>query len=897
VNHLWLLLLVGAPALAQVPRARPHAIPTQTIFAAERAGDVTLDGRLDEAAWSVALPATQFTQVIPDEGKPATQRTEVRVLFDNTFIYFGARLFDSLGSAGVTARHVRRDDVKDGETDYLMIILDTFHDHLGRMQLFVTPLGGKRDARGFGGETPDESWDPVWDVATQIDSMGWSAEVRVPLAQLRMPRDPEQVWGVNFIRSTARKNERDFFAFWRRNEAGGASRFAHLEGLRFPARRPVLDLVPFVAMQSARPLGDVHGSAVAASSRARLGADFRMPLTPNFTLTGTVLPDFGQVEVDPAIVNLSAFEPFLPEKRPFFVQDGTLFGTGDFPCLTCESVAPPALFFSRRIGRAPLAIATARQRYEIASAPDAASIPAAVKLTGRTGGGLSLGAIVSATSAVTGTGSTTAGTQELTLEPSAQFLVARLRQDLVDGNVTLGGTVTTSHRADAPVDFSALFTSNATVGSADWSVAWREKEYTWFGMLVGSRVNGAADAIRRVQTSSALYFQRPDRQSYRDGIFDTRYDTLATQLNGFAGLTRLAKGAGDWVGEVITSVISPGFEINDLGFQTRADMIDAVANAGWNNTSIRQFHREIHVVAGVQGRKNFDGDVLLRSFHSQVNVVLRNYLGITLSRINHAEASDDALTRGGPVAHVPASAASGIDLMTDRRHRTVLQVGLRHTSLGMGGASRAAVATVSWRPRPNFTASMTPSFTALDHGQQFVTAGKDSTARAWYGSRYLFGDLHQRTAALTTRFSVIPTSRLSLEAFSQILLSAGRYDAYFELEQPRSTARRYFVRGVDIAPDETTGPRRWIVDADGSTGDAAQSISFPDPTFTTRAMRTNVVLRWEFRPGSVLTTVWQQNRNGGDDRGILDGSRDLARAFIAPGTNVFAVKVSYWYPL
>ena len=898
VHCAAVIAALTAPLSAQ-EHARPHSLPTQVLIASARIGPVALDGRLADDEWQGAAKGVRFTQTVPDEGKPASEQTEVRVLFDDAFVYFGARMYDSLGVRGVTARQVRRDDVKDGETDYLMIILDTFHDHLGRMQFFVTPLGGKRDARGFGGETPDESWDPVWDVATQIDSLGWTAEVRIPLSQLRMPADSVQVWGLNVIRSIARRNERAFFAFWRRNEPGGASRFAHLEGLRFRGQRTAVEAIPFATVQTQTSVSPNRAAPPVApsSARLRLGVDYRALVRSNFNLTGTILPDFGQVELDPAVVNLTAFETFLPEKRPFFVQDGTLFGTGDFLCLFCEAASAPTLFFSRRIGRAPQALGAASTRFTLRDRPEATPILVANKLTGRTAGGLSVGVLGATTRTSRAIGRDSLGEHSLVVEPSAQYLVGRVRQDLADGDVVFGATMTLARRAPPASAFKSLFARTATVGSVDWTVAWREKTYSWFGLLVGSHVGGNSSAITRLQMSSARYLQRPDRRSFTGGVFDTRFDTLATSLSGYGAMTRLGKDGGDWVGEIIAIAISPGFEDNDLGFQTRADVVSAVVNAGWNRTRPTRAYRELRVVGGIEGRNGFDGTAILRSAHGKATIVLRNYLSVTLSRIEHASAYDDGLLRGGPLARVPSSSVTGIDLSTDRRHRVVLQSSANQTTLGFGGISRSIASTITARPRPSFLVSTGLSFSRMDRGQQFVVSGKDSTAQVWYGTRHILGDLYQRTGAFTARVSFIPTKRLTIESFTQILISAARYDRYFEMLAPRAATRRYFLPGAEAIVDSSSSRRQVTIDADGPTGSRAQLISFIDPTFTTRAMRGNVVARWEFRPGSMLTLVWQQSRNESDALRQLRAVQDARSALTAPGTNVFALKVSYWWPL
>ena len=289
-----------------------------------------LDGRLDEAAWALAVPATGFRQQRPADGSPATQATEVRILFDADAVYVGARMYDDLGAAGVTTQLVRRD--QDATSDWITLVFDTFHDHVGRTTFSVNPSGVKRDA-GLASAYENPSWDAVWSVATVVDSLGWAAEFRIPLSQLRYSAEEEQSWGLQVYRTVSRLNEVSMWSYWGVNEAGGASRFGHVDGIRVSGRQRRAEVLPYLVGQFDALKPGVAGDPFYRQRRGevRAGGDVKYLLTNNLTLDATINPDFGQIEVDPAVVNLSAFETFFPERRPFFTEGSGTFGFTDRP--------------------------------------------------------------------------------------------------------------------------------------------------------------------------------------------------------------------------------------------------------------------------------------------------------------------------------------------------------------------------------------------------------------------------------------------------------------------------------------------------------------------------------------------------------------------------------------
>src|SRR5574341_442970 len=375
------LLVPAAAGLGQ--NGSPHPVPPPVVQTARISSPISLDGRPDEPAWSRATPATDFLQFQPDEGTPATQRTDIRFLFDDHALYVGARMYDDLGARGVQSRLVRRDGAS--ESDQLSINLDPFHDHLSRATFTITPSGARLDAYGPGGSVPDPSWDPVWEAKTRVDSLGWTAELKIPFSQLRFPRDSIQTWGVQVTRITRRLNEISMWPFWRQTDVGGPSRYGHLEGLRIAASPQRAELLPYVVGRSTnRPVHDPDNPFSRPHHRdGRVGADLRFLPSPNFTLAATLSPDFGQVEADPAVINLTAFETFFAERRPFFVEGAGLFRFGGPYCFVCTNLSSLSLFYSRRIGRPPQGTGTVYAAGPYADIPENTTILGAGKVTGR----------------------------------------------------------------------------------------------------------------------------------------------------------------------------------------------------------------------------------------------------------------------------------------------------------------------------------------------------------------------------------------------------------------------------------------------------------------------------------------------------------------------------------
>jgi len=872
--------------------------------ASPRSGPVSIDGRLDEAAWAAATPISNFTQSQPHEGQLPTQRTEIRVLYDDEALYVGARVFDSLGAAGIRAPLARRDQLLDANgnngsfnsltTDKIIVMLDPYHNHIDQAWFEINPAGAKGDQ--FNG---DPSWDPIWQTAAHVDSLGWTAELRIPYSQLRFSRDTAQTWGMQVWRYSDRNNEKDMWAFWRANEAGGPAFFGHLAGLRIGSRPRQFELLPYVLTGEQfkfAPRNDPYHNT--SENKLQAGVDLKYLLTSNLTLDATVNPDFGQVEVDPATINLSAYETYYDEKRPFFVAGSSAFDFGGASCMFCSNFNSLDLFYSRRIGRVPQLNGWVADRAAFDDAPGTTSILGAAKITGRTAGGVSVGLLDALTGRETAHYLPDDGGPELEqrVEPLTNYFVGRLKKELREGATTVGGMFTSTVRQTGDSVLSDHLRDHAEAAGFDFRHTWSRRTYQWMGSLALSNVTGTASAIDLTQQSSAHYFDRPDRRETTDGLFSTKYDPTATSLRGYGFYTRLAKNTGSWIWETAQNWRSPGFETNDLSFQSRADYKWMNANVGHQWTTPSSWYRSMTWIAGGQQQFNYDGDRTDLQAQAFYALEFLNYWNLRTMYIHHPAVEDDRLTRGGPVVRSTGYNAGQVEVSTDARSRAVFDLSVSsNTGIGDGTRSWELAPGVALKPASNVFISLTPSLSWDENSTQYVTRQVDPTATSFYGTRYVFGFLKSRTWSLDTRVNWTFTPNLTLQLYAQPYFSTGDYSSFREFRAPRALDK--VVYGQDVgAISYTPGPPgaagTYLVDPDNA-GPAAP-FTFDNPDFAYRSLIGNAVLRWEYRPGSTVYFVWTQNRSGADAVGSFDFARDRAALFRDRPTNIFQVKANFW---
>ena len=888
--RLGALLLSGLLSLAGIATAQQGPTPTPrvdrhgsapAIAAARRAGPVQVDGRLDEAAWQAATPFTSFIQVDPSEGQPASERTEARVLIDDEAIYVGVRMHDS-DPAGIQRQLARRDESIEG--DIVEIILDSYHSHLGAFLFRLSAAGARRDATVNANGGSDNTWDAVWEGKATVDGGGWTAEVRIPLSQLRYDaRRESHEWGIQIGRKIARKAEVSVLSFTPKNEQQGVHAYGHLTGLGRLASPRQMELVPYTLAKNVNPVVPANDPFRRQNQVVPgAGLDAKYGITSSLTLDVTINPDFGQVEVDPAVVNLSAFETFYPERRPFFVEGASIFSFGSMR--TNNSSNGYNFVHTRRIGRQPFR-SMSGTGVDFVDAPQETTIGAAAKLTGRSGSGWSIGLLDAVTTREEARLRLSDGTdQRAIVEPRANYFVGRVKRDLRQGNTTIGMGVTTVHRDLSDPALEPIFRSAAYAAGIDWNHAWANRTWAFDGNVVLTSNRGHPDAIRSLQTSPARYYQRPDRGS-------TLYDPTRTSLDGHVAELTFAKLAGKhWRGTLTYQDYSPGFETNEGGFLGSTDMRGIAPLIQYaENTPGKHFRSWGHYLFW-NPTWNYDGDMTFNGVGSIHYAELPNFWNVQARLDWRPQVYDDRLTRGGPVGVVPTGKGANIDISSDRRKKHTGGLFVSHFWRGVGGFTTQISPRATIRPSTAVRVTLSPSYTRNKSLSQYVTQVTDATATGTYGSRYLFATIEQDQLSMVTRVDWTFTPALSLQLFAQPLIAAADFVDYKELATPRAFG--YRVYGQDVGTIARGSDGMYTVDPD-STGPAAP-FTFRDRDFNRRSLRGSAVLRWEYRPGSALFLVWQQQRF--EELGINDFGvrRDLDALLAVRPENVFVIKASYW---
>jgi hypothetical protein len=871
----------GVTAGAARPPA-PVRPPPRIVAASRRQGPIAIDGRLDDAAWRAAPAQTAFWQREPHEGAPPRFPTEFRVVFDDRAVYVAVRAFDP-EPALVRGLLTRRD--VDSSSDWISVKVDSYHDRRTAFGFSVNPAGVQRDTLHFNDTEQDPSWDAVWESGAAVDGQGWSAELRIPFSQLRFPNSVEQRWGLQVLRRVQRTQELSAWSPWPKEAGQEVSLYGTMVGIRGiePTRR--LELLPYAVAGAhlfepdrADPLLDGHDAVTG------LGADVKVGLGPSFTLSGTVNPDFGQVEADPSQVNLSAHEIFFQEKRPFFVEGTDIFrfslGQGD------GDGSVETLFYTRRIGSAPH---TDPFDYgDFADAPDVTTIYGAGKLSGKTADGWSIGLLDAVTgqedAVVAAEGDGAADSRRVILEPLTNYAVARVRKDLREGRTSIGAAVTSVNRSLEGTKL-ALHDQAYTGGVEGVHRFWDEK-WTADFRVAGSYVHGSAEALDETQTSSVHYFQRPDADHLD-------YDPERTSLSGAALLWSIGKTAGGhWRVQSGADSRTPGFEANDIGFQRRADYYVQWFWAQYREDQPGDLLRNYAVNFNVSRVWDMSPQHLSTAGNVNGQVNFHNYWGVGGGVGVDYWARDPGGLRGGPMLRRDFSYATWFNAWTDTRKPVsgnLSAFGYRAPASGSYGGNVTPLVSVQARSNLDLAVGPTLSFNLDDN--QYVDAVDDMAG----DTHYVLARIRQTTAALTVRASYTFSPRMGLQFYAQPFVSTGRYAEYKEAVNP--LADDYEDRYYIFQPDE-------ITDMDGvrsidRNGDGAADFSFDLADFNFRELRSNLVFRWEYRPGSSLFLIWSHGRTS--DSGTQDGRFGLADELSAladePGEHVILAKLNYWLGL
>ncbi len=814
-----------------------QAVPT--------ASPIVLDGRFDEPVWRDAPVIGEFVQRQPAEGAEPTERTEARLAYDDTALYVAIQAFDRQ-PAGIVGMLTRRDERS--PSDWVKVAIDSFHDRRSAYEFAVNPAGVKADVYYFNDGDDDASWDAVWDVQVARDAQGWRAEFKIPFSQLRFARGGGPV-GLAITREMPRANETVTWPLIARSATGFVSQFGDVIGIRPGVASKRLELLPYALGEftvSPKEAGNPLSSNTEPAAAA--GVDLKYAVTPALTLTATLNPDFGQVEADPAAVNLDAFELFFQERRPFFVEGSGVFRFN----MDCNDGACTGLLYSRRIGRPPQGSADTADG-EYSQAPAAATILGAAKLSGRVGA-FSVGALSAVTQEEHATVASGLVRRDQVVEPLTGFNVLRARREFANRS-NLGVMLTSTNRRLTPD--TRFLTDTAATGGVDYD--WRFwQRYSLSGYVAGTRVSGDAAAIARVQQNAVHYFQRPDADYLT-------FDPDATSLSGHGGAVTVAKIAGERVRfNAAYGYKTPGFESNDLGFQRRADERTMNHWVQWRDNVPGKYVRSWMVNLNQWAAWNFGGDRLFGGGNVNMHWTFQNNLRTGFGLNANGGGIRDRSTRGGP--GVRSNNSLGLWHYVELDDRRVVSPGYNgyYERDGQGTVRINASPSLTWRPSRALRLEGGVRFNRNSDDAQWVENETDAAG----APHYVFGRLEQRTLAMTLRVNYTLSPTLSFQSYAEPFISTGQYARFRELTDGRAA---HYV-------------------------DRYQSYAYQDNAdFNFRSFRATNVLRWEFKPGSALFAVWQQGRQERGDQGDFRFGRDVGDLFSAPARNVFLVKFSYWF--
>jgi hypothetical protein len=814
-----------AVAAAATLRAAAIAVPA--------ASALLIDGSDRDDAWRSATPMTDFRVYDPTVNGTPSMRTEARFAFDARNLYIFVRAFDPRPDSIVAL--LSRRDVKT-TSDQIKVMVDSYHDRRSGFEFAVNPAGVKRDYATYDDAREDHSWDGVWDVATRVDSAGWAAEFRIPLSQLRYAAADEHTFGIMVMREIARTNEKLSWPVFDRTKPGIASQFADVTGfvgLTSPRR---LEAAPYVI---ARNRGLERNAGFSRRQEQSIGGDLKYGVTSNLTLDMTINPDFGQVEADPAQLNLTAFENFLSEQRPFFLEGSGVFSFGG---------DQSRLFYSRRIGRTPQLSGLAAPGSDV---PGTSTILGAAKMTGRLSGGATLGALTAITDRVS--------VGDATLEPRTQYAVVRVSQDFRQGQSGVGIMLTGVGRELDGVTERFLRRS-AVAGGIDGRHRIQNGSLQLAGSIAASRVAGTAEAIARAQRTSVHYYNRPDA--------DLDYDSLRTSLGGVSAAVSVDKAQGALSYGVSYRVTTPGFETNDVGFLTRADLQTSQGYVNLRSLKPSRFWRNAVVVAIVAEDRTSSGMAVGRVVELDLAVDLLNSATFSLAMWtdNVGPVFCDRCARGGPALRLSPSSSALVNISRDPRGTFVPSLAAIYT-IADGGRSSL------WRVRP-YVRVRARSNLSWELGTRYQRNRDNTQHYANYGvigsdtTQYVFAHLDQHLLSFTARLNYTASPTLSLQLYAEPFVTSGEFSSPRTLETPRAADYDQRFRPVNRALGG----------------------------FNQKDFHASAVLRWEYRPASTVFLVWTQGRFQGDrDEGTFNATRDYRNLFGARPDNTFLMKVAYWF--
>lgn len=868
-----LLLFSGSNGFSQTPRdSISKSSPEQPVYVTSRLATAkpVIDGKLTDECWEKGTWAGNFRQWIPNEGAQPTYPTYFNIQYDDKNLYVAIRCHD-----GEPEKILRRAGVRDEFAGEMTgVNFDSYHDYRTGFEFTVTAWGQKLDLVLFNPNNWDLNWNPVWKVKTGLEDSAWVAEYEIPLSQLRYSSKEDQVWGLHVWRWISRLQEESDWEIQSKTGPGMLFNFGELHGIKGLKKSRRLEIMPYT-LGNFKTMEKQYRNPFADKGRTwggNVGLDAKIGISSNFTVDLTVNPDFGQVESDPSVMNLTAFETFYEEKRPFFLEGLTIF---DY------KFDNQSLFYSRRIGHSPSRSLSPNDNLFVSS-PDKTSILSAVKFSGTTSKGLSVGLIQSVTANEFARLSDRDGNRSSTkVEPLTSYTVARIQKGYKAGNTVVGGIVTSTNRSTKDSNLEFL-TTDAYTGGLDLLHHWKDKEFYIDARLIGSFVNGSKESISLLQQSSAHYYQRPDADYLK-------YDTTATHMNGWGGKFMIGKGSkGHWKYSTGATWLSPGLELNDLGYMNTADEFNQENVISYFINQPEWIFRTYNIELEQFNTWNFNGSYLGSGAHLAFTSEFKNQWSFSANLIYHSKALDTKILRGGYDVMMPNAIMSFGSLNTDPSKNVIASLGYTYEKRGNNSAENYQLEPgINYSPVNNLKIGISANYSGNRDNMQYVT-----TVSEVPGNRYILGTINQKTLGLTFRIDLNLTPEFSIQYYGSPFISRGSYSQLKHITNPAadrfgSLFETYqdpvLVNGEYQLYDYTNGPR---ID-----------YTIDNPDFNFHEFRSNLVAKWEYRLGSFIYLVWSSDRSGitnSSHASFGESYKQLGKIF---PNNIFLIKLNYWFSI
>jgi hypothetical protein len=829
-----------------------------------------IDGKLDDECWKKGNWGGNFRQWIPNEGAKPSFPTDFNIQYDDRNIYVAIRAYD-----GEPQKILRQAGVRDEFAGEMAgVNFDSYHDFRTGFEFTVTAWGQKIDLVLFNPNNWDLNWNPVWKVKTGLEDSAWVGEWEIPLSQLRYSSDDEQVWGLHVWRWISRFQEESDWEIQSKTGPGVIFNFGELHGIKGLKKSRRLEIMPYT-LGDLKTMKKEPGNPFADKGRAfggNIGLDAKIGISSNFTVDLTVNPDFGQVESDPSVINLTAFETFYEEKRPFFLEGLTIF---DY------KFDNQSLFYSRRIGHSPSGNISPNDNLFVQS-PDKTSILSAIKFSGTTSKGLSVGLIQSVTANEFARLSDKDGNRSSTkVEPLTSYTVARVQKGYNSGNTVIGGILTSTNRFIENNEFATLST-DAYTGGLDLRHHWKDKEFYVDARLIGSYINGSKEAITLLQQSSARYYQRP-------GANYLKYDTAATHLGGWGGKFMIGKGSkGRWKYSTGATWLSPGLELNDLGYMNTADEFNQQNEISYLINQPVSIFNTIETSLEQFNTWNFNGQYLGSGAHLEFMAQFRNLLSISANLIYHSRSLDTKILRGGYDMTMPHTITAFGSLNTNPSKKVTGSLQYSYEYSGNNSAVNYQLSPgITYRPINNLKIGVTVNYMNNHDRLQYIT-----TDYSVPGNRYILGTIDQKTLGLTFRVDLNLTPEFSIQYYGSPFISRGSYSQFKYITDPK--ANLYADRFELYEDPQLSGGMYQLYDY--SNGPRID-YSIADPDFNFHEFRSNLVAKWEYRLGSFIYLVWSSDKSGSTNASHASVGESYKQLKSIFPNNIFLIKLNYWFSL